>query len=92
MSFPMLVARKHFARVEIRIGRGAAGWNDLDPFYTGPCTTNQTWSGDEGDKLAARHCMWPSDPDSTMSQPYIVAGVEGLGEGAPERLEFPSGI
>lgn len=92
MSFPLLVARKHFARVEIRIGRGAAGWNQLDVLYEGPCPSNESWHGDEGEKLAARHCMWPSDPDSTMSLPYVVAGVEGLAEGSAEQLEFPSGI
>lgn len=92
MSFPMLIARKKFARVEIRIGRGAAGWNELDVLYEGPCNANKTWRGDEGEKLAARHCMWPSDPDSTMSLPYVVAGTEGLGVGSAEQLEFPSGI
>ena len=92
MSFPMLIARKRFARVEIRTGRGATGWNQLEVLFEGPCNANKAWTGEEGDKLAARHCMWPSDPSSTMSQPYIVAGVDGLEVGVADRLEFPSGV
>jgi hypothetical protein len=92
MTFPRLIARKKFARVEIRVGRGADGWDQLAVLYTGSCNANKAWSGEEGEKLAARHCLWPSDPDSTMSQPYLVSGVEGLGEGVPVTLEFPSGV
>ncbi len=92
MSFPVLQAARQFARVEIRIGRGAAGWTQLNEVYSGPCDTGQTWRGDEGEKLAARHCKWPSDPASTMSEPYVVSSTEGLLTGHPELLRFPSGV
>lgn len=92
MSFPVLQAARAYARVEVRTGRGATGWSGLQPLYEGECSANQKWEGEEGDKLAVRHCMWPSDPDSTMSQPYIVSGVEGQLVGHPELLRFPSGV
>lgn len=92
MSFPVLQSAKSYALVQVRIGRGATGWSGLNPLYEGPCCADQKWQGDEGEKLAVRHCMWPDDPDSTLSQPYIVAGTEGQLVGHPELLRFPRGV
>jgi glutathione S-transferase len=91
MSFPVLEVSKDFARVEIRRGRGATRWNELEVLYEGPCLASQSWRGEEGEKLVGKHCLWPSDPDSTMSEPYTVPSIEGLDEGRAERLRFPSG-
>lgn len=92
MSFPVLQSAKSYAHVEVRIGRGATGWSGLDPLFAGPCSANQKWQAGEGEKLAVRHCLWPDDPDSTLSQPYLVSGIEGQLVGKPEFLRFPSGV
>ena len=92
MSYPVLEAARGFARVEVREGRGAAGWGQMVAIFDGPCDGGQQWKGGEGDKLAARHCLWPDDPASSMSQPYTVAGTGGLQAGRRELLRFPSGI
>lgn len=66
MSYPLLEAERAYAHVEVRQGRGATGWNQLDPCFSGPCTAGQRWDGAEGAKLAVRHCLYPGDPDSTL--------------------------
>ena len=92
MSYPVLEATKAFARVEVRSGAGASGWNSMATVYDGECERGQSWAGGEGEKLAARHCLWPNDSGSTMSQPYVVSGTAGLEVGRAERLRFPSGV
>lgn len=90
MSYPVLRSNQAFAHVEVRIGTGPAGWNDLEPFYDGPCHAGQQWEGGEGEKLAVRHCMMPDDPGSSLSQPYVVKGESGLGNGQQQLLKFPT--
>lgn len=92
MTFPLLRVARGYAHVEVRRGRGAQRWEDMAEVFSGAATKGQEWKGGEGDKLSARHCMWPSDPSSTLSLPYSVSGTEGLGTGLPETLVFPSGV
>ncbi|WP_068070617.1 hypothetical protein [Novosphingobium lentum] len=92
MTFPLLRIAADYAHVEVRSGRGAASWNQMDEVFSGSADAGQEWRGPEGGKLAARHCLWRSDPQSTLSQPYIVSGIDGLGHGQPQLLVFPSGL
>jgi len=90
MTYPVLQLTGDFAHVEIRKGRGAAGWNDLTPVYSGEGCNGQQWQGAEGEKLAGRCCLMPDDAGSTLSQPYVVAGQNGLDAGSPQLLRFPA--
>ena len=92
MTYPVLLAARGYAHIEVREGSGAAGWNQMSEIFAGACTAGQSWSGGEGGKLAARHCMWPDDPGSTLSQPYIQSSTAGLQPGVRELLRFPSGV
>lgn len=92
MTYPVLQAARGFAKVDVRLGRGAAGWNQMTQIYCGACTRGQKWEGDEGDKLSASHCLMPNDPDSSMSLPYTQSSTEGLSPGVAELLRFPSGV
>jgi glutathione S-transferase len=90
MTYPVLRISGDYAFVEVRKGRGAIRWRDMTPIHRGPASAGKEWKGAEGEKLAARHCLWPSDPNSTLSQPYEQSSWEGLGTGRPELLVFPT--
>ena len=90
MSYPLLRISGAYARVEVRKGRGAQRWDDMTEIFNGEATQGQEWKGDEGDKLSARHCMWPDDPSSTLSLPYTVAGMPLLDVGKPRLRVFPT--
>ncbi len=92
MTYPLLRISGDYAFVEVRKGRGAVRWRDMETIYRGPAQKNDEWSGAEGEKLSAKHSLWPSDPNSTLSQPYTVSSWEGLGTGKPEMLVFPTTV
>lgn len=92
MSYPLLRISRAYAHVEVRRGRGAQRWEEMAKVFNGPADRGKEWKAGEGDKLSARHCMWPSDPNSTLSLPYTASGTEGLETGRPELLVFPSGV
>ena len=92
MSYPKLRITRAYAHVEVREGRGAQRWQDMAEIFRGPATRGQEWKSGEGNKLSARHCMWPSDPASSLSLPYSVSGTEGLNVGQADVREFPAGV
>ena len=89
MSYPLLRLSRDYARVDVRLGRGAQRWEDMIEIFSGPAAEGVEWSGGEGDKLSAKHCSWPTQPGSSLSLPYTVSSTEGLGSGQAEVLEFP---
>lgn len=89
MSFPVLRAGRDFRHVEVRVGRGAQRWRDMEEIHAGPARRGQTWSGGEGEKLSARHSHHTSGPNGRLSLPYTVSGIEGLGVGKPKTRTFP---
>lgn len=90
MTYPLLRIAGDYAFVEVRKGRGAIRWRDMTPIHRGPARKGQEWKGAEGEKLAARHCLWDTDPTSTLSQPYEQSSWAGLGTGRAEVLVFPT--
>jgi hypothetical protein len=90
MTYPVLLANKSYALVDVRIGKRPTSWKNLAPFYKGPCAAGDKWSANEGGRLSVRHCMWPDDESSTLSLPYTVDGAEGVQAGTPEPLAFPT--
>jgi glutathione S-transferase len=90
MSYPLLRISGDYALVEVRKGRGSQRWDEMAEIFNGPASQGQEWKGGEGDKLSARHCMWPDDPASTRSLPYTVAGTPLLDVGKPKLREFPT--
>ncbi len=89
MTYPVLRLTKDYALVEVRKGRGAMRWRDMAPVFAGPANAGQEWQGGEGEKLCAKHCRWPTDPNSGLSLRYCAAGHEGLGTGKPALVKFP---
>lgn len=92
MSYPVLQITGDYAYVEIRKGRGAVRWEDMDLVYRGSASRGDEWKGAEGEKLWGRHCLWPTDPNSTLSQPYDISSREGLATGQPRLLRFPTRV
>ena len=89
MSYPALQAAQAYAKVEIRSGRGAIGWSRMQQVYAGSCDADDKWKGKEGEKLSACYCLMPDDPNSTMSLPVTIAGVDGLSVGEEDLRRFP---
>jgi glutathione S-transferase len=92
MSFPLLKISGDYAHVEVRQGKGAQRWEEMSEIFKGAATKGQEWKGGEGDKLSARHCQMPDNPNSTLSLPYSVAGSALLDVGKPRKRVFPASI
>lgn len=92
MSYPVLQITGDYAYVEIRKGWGAVRWEDMDLVYRGSASRGDEWKGAEGEKLWGRHCLWPTDPNSTLSQPYDISSRAGLAVGQPRLLRFPTRV
>ena len=92
MSYPVLQITGDYAFVEIRKGRAAERWEEMDLVFRGSASRGTEWKGAEGEKLWGRHCLWPSDPNSTLSQPYDVSSRAGLAVGQPRLLRFPTSV
>ncbi|WP_366519536.1 glutathione S-transferase [uncultured Erythrobacter sp.] len=92
MSYPVLQITGDYAFVEIRKGRAAERWEDMALVYRGSASRGDEWKGAEGEKLWGCHCLWPSDPNSTLSQPYDVSSRAGLAVGQPRLLRFPTRV
>ena len=92
MSYPLLKISGDYAHVEVRKGRGADRWDEMEEVHNGSASQGKEWEGEEGAKLSAKHCMWPDDPTSTMSLPYTVAGTPLIDAGKPRRRVFPTKI
>lgn len=88
----MLQITGDYALVEVRKGRAAERWEDMQPIHSGSASRGQEWKGAEGEKLWGRHCLWPNDPGSTLSQPYDVSSRAGLAVGQPRLLRFPTRV
>jgi len=89
MSYPLLRLSDDRAWVEIRKGRGAVTWNDMERVFEGAARAGQEWRGDEGGKLPGRCCISSSHVDSTLSLPYAVHGQDGVNVGQAVELAFP---
>lgn len=89
MSYPLLRLSDDRAWVEIRKGRGAVGWNEMERLFTGAAARGQEWRGEEGEKLAGRCTMSPRLADSTLSLPYFVKSEAGVNVGEPVTVSFP---
>lgn len=89
MTYPLLRLTSDHARVEVRKGRGAVRWKDMQIIHNGPAKAGQEWKGGEGEKLCGAVGKWPRDADSDLSLPYCISSKEGLGTGKPEVQEFP---
>ena len=92
MSYPVLQITGDYAYVEIRKGRAAERWEEMAIVHRGSAARGEKWEGAEGEKLWGRHCLWPSDPNSTLSQPYDISSRAGLAVGQPRLLRFPTRV
>lgn len=92
MSYPLLHLTGDYAKVEIRKGRGADRWDDMEEIFNGPADEGKEWKAGEGAKLSGCVCLMPDDPDSTMSLPYSVTGVSGLSTGKAKVRRFPTTV
>ena len=89
MSFPELQSTQAYAKVEVRVGRSAVAWSGMKQVYSGSCDAEDKWHGREGEKLSACYCLMPDDPNSTMSLPVTISGIEGLSPGEAVLRRFP---
>jgi glutathione S-transferase len=92
MSYPLLRLTRDHALVVVRKGRGAQRWEEMSEIFHGAAEKGKEWKGGEGDKLSAKLCRWPSDPNSALGLAWTQSSREGLGTGRPEILRFPSGL
>ena len=86
MSYPLLRISQDCEHVEVRNGKGAAGWNGMTEVFSGPANAGDEWRGSEGDKLAACYRL---PTGTTLSLPYIQPSVAGLNTGKADLLIFP---
>ena len=90
MTFPLIEMSEYRAYVEVARGRKLDQWRDMFIDYRGPGAAGQTWTGDEGERLAIRYVLFPDDPNSELSwPPHVVDSERGLGVGKPRRLVVP---
>ncbi len=92
MSYPLLRISGDYAHVEVRKGRGAQRWQDMEEIFNGEAKRGQEWEGGEGAKLSAKHCIDAKNPASTISLPYTVTGTSGINTGKPNVKVFPTKI
>jgi len=91
MSYPLLRISEDNSHVEVRKGRGAQRWEEMEEIFNGAARKGQEWEGGEGDKLSARRCKWPKDdPCKDLSIAYWVNGLPGVGTGKPRLRVFPA--
>lgn len=91
MSYPLLKISEDNSHVEVRKGRGADRWDDMEEIFMGAARRDQEWKGGEGGKLSARRCKWPKDdPCDDLSIAYSVNGLSGLDVGKPRIRVFPA--
>lgn len=91
MSYPLLRISEDNSHVEVRKGRGADRWDDMEEIFKGAASKGQEWKGSEGGKLSARRCKWPKDdPCNDLSIAYSVNGLPGLDVDKPRVRVFPA--
>ena len=69
MSYPLLRISQDCEHVEVRNGKGAAGWNGMTEVFSGPANAGDEWRGSEGDKLAACYRLPLAGPAAQLDRP-----------------------